>query len=190
MKCTLSTFNLPLILKCTTHFFRPLTGVFFQITNSEHFPLTRTLFVQACRIKDFGASFPFVSKTQINYQNFKILEIETWYLEWNKTDAFKHFNAKTEYQRSNAMVKIMSSQNLWYHWKDLVIRYIQAKYEIALMNDLKVISKPKVSQTDWQTTDKVIPKWHFALLAPQKLCRKLLKITSYSQAVLNSGNYC
>ena len=68
------------------------------------------------------------------------------------------------------------AQNLCFHRKGLIIRNPHAKYESPISKGKKVISKPKVWQTDRQTdgrtdrrtTDKVIPKWRSALLAPQK----------------------
>ena len=68
------------------------------------------------------------------------------------------------------------AQNLWYHQKGVVIRNTHAKYESPTSEGKKVISKTE-SVTDGQTdrrtdrrkTDKVIPKWRSAMLAPQKV---------------------
>ena len=39
------------------------------------------------------------------------------------------------------------NQNLWYHWKGLVIRYTHAKYESPISKGKKVISKQKIWHT-------------------------------------------
>ena len=49
----------------------------------------------------------------------------------------------------------LCAQNLWYHRKGLVIRKTHAKYESPLSLGKKIISKPKV----WQTDDGQSDPW-------------------------------